>query len=81
MPYKSFEIVLSDISKHNKTRDTLANLLMITDSENSWHYLPIRSIPRLLHGVTSTYKSEFYCLNFFHSYRTLKALKNHEKLW
>ena len=53
---------------------------MITDNENNWHYLAIKSIPGLLHGITSTNHSDHYCLNCFHSYRTLNALKNHEKL-
>ena len=48
---------------------------MITDNENNWHYLAIKSIPGLLHGITSTNHGDFYCLNCFHSYRTLNALK------
>ena len=53
---------------------------MITDNENNWHYLAIKSIPGLLHGITSTNHGDHYCLNCFHSYRTLNALKHHEKL-
>ena len=53
---------------------------MITDNENSWHYLDIKSMPGLLHGITFTNHGDHYCLNCFHSYRTLNALKNHEKL-
>ena len=51
---------------------------MITDNENNWHYLAIKSIPGLLRGITSNH-GYFYCLNCLHSYRTLNALKKHEK--
>ena len=80
IPYSTKEIRPSYISKLNKTRKIQANLLMITDNENNWHYLAIKSILGLLHGITSTNHGDFYCLNCFHSYRTLNALKNHEKL-
>ena len=80
VPYNTEEILPSYISKHSKTRDTQANLLMITDNENNWHYLAIKSIPGLLHGITSTNYGDQYCLNCFHSERTLNGLKNYEKL-
>ena len=80
VPYKTKEIVPSYMSKHNKTRDTQANLLMITDGKTNWHYLAIKSMPSLLQGTTSTHNGDCYCLNCFHLYRTLIALKNHEKL-
>ena len=78
--YKTKQIVPSYVSKHNKPRDTQAKLLMITDGKNNWHYLAIKSIPGLLRGTTSTHNGDYYCLNCFHSYRTLNALKNHEKI-
>ena len=53
---------------------------MITDGKENWDYLPIKSIPALLRGITSSHNGDFCCLNCFHSYRTLKALKNHEKI-
>ena len=53
---------------------------MITDNENNWHYLAIKSIPGLLRNITCTNHGDFYCLNCLHSYRTLNALKNHGKL-
>ena len=40
------------ISKHNKKRDTRANLLMIENYEGNWHYLAITRIPGLLRGIT-----------------------------
>ena len=75
VPYNTKEILPSYISKHNKTRNIQANLLMITDNENNWHYLAIKSIPGLLHGITSTNHGDHYCLNCFHSYKTFNALK------
>ena len=35
----------------------------------------------LLHGTTSKHKSEFYCLNCLHSFRTQNKLESHEKLF
>ena len=52
---------------------------MITDNENNWHYLAIKSWSGLLRDITSTNHGDFYCFNCLHSYRTLNALKNHEK--
>ena len=69
-----------NLLKHNKTLDTQVNFLMIIDGENNWHYLAIKSIPTLLHGLASNHKGDYYCLNCFHSYRTLNALKNHDKI-
>ena len=53
---------------------------MITDNENNWHYLAIKSISGLSRDIASTNHDDFYFLNCLHSYRTLNALKNHEKL-
>ena len=52
------------ISKHNKTRNTNANLLMITDGHGKWHYVAIESISGLLRGITSTHYigHNFKCL-------------------
>ena len=80
IPHNTFEIRPCYISKHNKTCNIQANLLMITDGQKNWHYLAIKSIPALLRGITSSQNGDFYCLNCFHSYRTLNALKNHEKI-
>ena len=53
MLYKTEEIRQAYISKHNKTHNTHANLLMITDGTGNWHYLVIKSISGLLRGITS----------------------------
>ena len=49
---------------------------MITDDNNRWHYLAVKSLPALLRGITSRNNVDFYCLSCFHSYRTLNKLKN-----
>ena len=67
VPYKIKEIVPNYISKHNKTRDTQANLLMITDGKNNWQYLAIKTTLGLLRGTTSTHNGDYYCLICFHS--------------
>ena len=81
VPYKTKEIRQAYISKHNKTRNIHANLLMITDGTGNWHYyLAIKSISGLLRGVTSKHNGDYYCLNCFQSYTTEKKLRKHEKL-
>ena len=51
---------------------------MITDNNNNWHYVTIKSISRLFRGVTSSNHGDFYCLNCLHSFRTKNKLSNHE---
>ena len=53
---------------------------MITDKNNRWHYLAGKSLSALFRGITSTNNGDFYCLNCFHSYRTLNKLKKHERV-
>ena len=40
----------------------------------------MKSLSALLKGVTSNHKGPFYCLNYFHSYRTEKKIKKHERV-
>ena len=66
---------------------------MITDNKCNWHYLalkniltddgymyPLKSIKRLLRDQSSKHDGDHYCMNCLHSFRTKKALKNHERL-
>ena len=48
---------------------------MITDKNNRWHYLAVKSLSALFRRITSSNNGDFYCLNGFHSYRTLNKLK------
>ena len=72
IPYNTEQIRPAQISKYNHERDNQVILLMITDDDENWHYLAVKSISRLLKGITSNHKGDFYCLNCFHSYRTKK---------
>ena len=52
---------------------------MISNGEN-WHYLTVKSLSRLLRGITSNHDGDYYCLNCFHSYRTENKLNAHKKV-
>ena len=54
-------------------------LLMISNGKN-WHYLAVKSLSRLLRGISSKNNSDYYCLNCFHSYRTKNKLNVHKKI-
>ena len=41
---------------------------------------PVRSLCRLLRGITSNHIGDFYCLSCLHSFRTDNVLKKHERL-
>ena len=79
VPYNAENIRLAYKSKHNFKRENQVILLMITDGKK-WHYLAVKSLSALLRGITSNHVGDFYCLNCFHSYRTEKKLKKHEKV-
>ena len=66
--------------KYNYMSKKRVNLLMITDENNKWQYLTVKSLPTLLRGITPNHHGDFYCLNCFHSYRTLNKLKRHERV-
>ena len=55
-------------------------MLKITDNGERWHYLVVRSLSALLRGISSSNNGDCYCLNCFHSYRTLNKLKKHERI-
>ena len=74
---KKFEIAYK--SKYNLVRDNQIILLMISNGEN-WHYLTVKSLSRLLRGITSNHDGDCYCLNCFHSYRTKNKLNAHKKV-
>ena len=80
MPYNTNQTKQAYISKYTNKRDNHVNLLMITDGTTNWHYVAIKNIHGLLRGVTSNHNDDFYCLNCFHSYRTIEKLKKHERI-
>ena len=67
-------------SEYNRKRLHQVDLLMITDNENNWHYVAVKSVSRLCRGVTSNHNGDFYCRNCLHPYRTDNSLKKHERL-
>ena len=52
---------------------------MIGDDEKC-HYLTLRSLSALLKRITSKHKSDSYCLNCFHSYKSKEPLEKHMKV-
>ena len=42
-----------------------------------WHYLAVKSFPRLLSALISNHVGGFFCLNYFHSCNTKNRLKKH----
>ena len=54
VPYNTKEIRLACKSKYNRKRDNQVIFLMIRNGEK-WHYLPVKSLPALLRGITSNH--------------------------
>ena len=79
VPHNTKKIQLAYRSKYNLTYNKQIILLMITDGEK-WHYLVVKNLSRLLRGITSNHHDGFYCLNYFHSYRTKNKLEAHKKI-
>ena len=46
-----------------------------------WDYLAVKSLPRLLHGITSNHNDAHYCMNCLHSFRTNCKLKSHQNVY
>ena len=80
IPHNKKEIRPAYISKYNHKRKNQVILLMITDDGERWHYLAVRSLSALLRGISSSNNGDFYCLNCFHSYRTLNKLNKYERV-
>ena len=78
VPFNTKKIEIAYKSKYNLVRDNQTILLMISNGEN-WHYLAVKSLSRLLRGITSNHDGDYYCLNCFHSYRTENKLNAHKK--
>ena len=53
VPYNTKEIRPTYISKYNYKRNNQVILPMITDNNKNWHYLAVKSIPRLFRRITS----------------------------
>ena len=79
VPYNTRKIHVVYKSKHNLTRENQIILLMITDGE-TWHYLTVKNLSRLLRGITSNHAGDFYCLSCFCAYSTKNKFEAHKKL-
>ena len=77
--YNTKQINIDYKSKNNLTRKRQIILLMISDGQK-WHYLVVKNLSRLLRGITSNHKQDFYYLNCFHPYRTENKLEAHKKI-
>ena len=79
VPHNTKKISHSYKSKYNATPRNQVILLMITDGKK-WHYLAVKSLPALLKEIASKHKGDFYCLNCFRAYTTLKDIKTYVKI-
>ena len=79
VPFNTKKIEIAYKSKYNLIRDNQMILLMISNSKN-WHYLAVKSLSRLIRGISSNHNSDYYCLNGFQSYRTENKLNVHKKV-
>ena len=79
LPHKTVKIHLAYKSKHNLTREKQVVLSMITNGEK-WHYLAAKRLSGLLRGVIGNNNGDFYCLNYFCSYRTKNKSELHRKV-
>ena len=69
------------ITKHDSTREKqIVHLIIPDEGKEGWHYLAVKELPALLHGITSKHKGDFYCSNCLHSFRRENKLKSHEKV-
>ena len=78
VPHNTEKICHTYKSKYNLTRENQVILLMIIDGKK-WHYLAVICLSRLLRGITSNHKEDFYCLNCFQAYTTENKLETHKK--
>ena len=79
VPYNTKQINIAYKSKNNLTQKRQITSLMISDGQK-WHYLVVKNLSRLLRGITSNHKEDFYCLNCFQFYRTENKLEAHKKI-
>ena len=79
VPFNTKKVEIASKSKYNLVRHNQIILLMISNGGN-WHYLAVKSLSRLLRGITSNHDGDYYCLNCFHSYRTENKLNVHKKI-
>ena len=78
-PSNREEIKQAYISKNKlKHRNKIVHLI-ITKCKK-FHYLATKSLSRLLQGVTSKTKGNYYCMNCLLSFKTDSKLQSHESV-
>ena len=93
VPFGKRNVCTEYISKHNFTTKNQVTLLKITDDKGNWHFLalrseldensvkkPIKTLSKLMNGISSSNRGDFYCYGCFHSFRTEATLNNHFEL-
>ena len=70
---------LAYVSKDNSIREKQVVVLMIPNGEG-WNYIEVKKLPALLRGITWKHYANFYCLNWFYSFRTENKLESHKKV-
>ena len=78
VPCNAKQIRPAYVSKYNRKKEDQVILLMITDRKKR-HYLPVKDMSALFRGMLE-HVGDFYCSNYFCSFRTENALKNHESV-
>ena len=54
--------------------------MILNEEKEGLHYLAVKKLSTLLHGITSKRKADFYCLSCLHSFRTKHKLQSDEKV-
>ena len=74
-----FPSTSKDRKKFECNNEVALNILYVpyNTKKINMHYLVVKNLSRLLRGITSNHKEDFYCLNCFHSYRTENKLEAH----
>ena len=89
---KKKNVCPENISDRNFSAKNQIVLLKITDGDK-WHFLvlpsildedgvkwPVKSLSRLMEGISSKSHGDFYCYGCLHSFCTQSTLKNHVEL-
>ena len=77
---KKEKIYPAYVSKNNSNCEKQVILSMIPNREGRSDYLAVKEISALLRGITSENNGDFYCLNFFHSFRIKNKLQSHKRI-
>ena len=77
---KTCPAFISEINSNCKKKIIL--LIILNGEKESWHYIAVKKLSTLLHGITSKHKGNLYWLNCLYSFRTENKLQtSHEKVW